>query len=248
MVRTRHLTLLGILGLLAPLGCGATDGTEPVGMVSSPAIEAKCGQSDQYDMLIADLMHASLKAKFSLTQLYADGEGIIQGPEGMPEAIQGQLDLINQVPEAQADVASALEKVSGEPVYTILGDEFYAEACTDVPAWTPDGPTTINTHSVLVHPGNNSDSWRNAHKEFGKVCPLIKRNADADLVDPPGDGSTNLPSSSTVSVTGVVANAYGLCPVFAPIGTYCKLSYATGINWTGRKCQLYTGYKRCLLY
>ena len=93
----------------------------------------------------------------------------------------------------------------------------------------------------------NYDSWRTTHKEFGKVNPLVKRNANQDRVDPPCDGSTNLPPSSTVSTTGVRANAWGLCSSRTRTGTYCKLSYATGVRWKGRWCQPYYGYKRCVL-
>jgi hypothetical protein len=118
-----------------------------------------------------------------------------------------------------------------------------------VPAWTPTGTTTVYTGQNLVFPsGVNTSSWRTTHREFAKECPLVRAILNTDAIDPPGDGSTSLPPSTTVSATGVTANAYGLCPAGTPSMTYCKLSYATGVNWTGRKCTLYYGSMRCLLY
>ena len=54
--------------------------------------------------------------------------------------------------------------------------------------------------------------------------------------------------SVTVSASGVTANAFGICPTGSTVGSYCKLSYATGVNYTGRTCQIYYGSLRCLLY
>ncbi|HEY5956949.1 MAG TPA: hypothetical protein VIV60_10370, partial [Polyangiaceae bacterium] len=91
-------------------------------------------------------------------------------------------------------------------------------------------------------------SWVKVQKELSKECPLVKRNGNKDIVDPPGDGSTNEPVSVTVSATGVAANAFGNCPAGSGAGTYCKLSYATGVNYAGRMCTVYYGSLRCLLY
>ena len=284
MVSTRHLRFLGILGLLAPLGCVATDGGEPVGFAQSAGVEAKCDQSEPHDMLIAQLMHISLSENFSLTHLYIDGEGLVQSEVDIEgTGTQGQLNVINGVVEineedddempedpdliagqgedpnddpnlelARSDIANALDELKTKTSnhYTVAEHVYFEDACEDVPAW-PEGVILPKTESWKVVPGEDEesqDAWKWTHKKFGKYCPLVKDNTNVTLVDPAGDGSTNDPPSSTVSANGVKALSNGLCPAYAPYGTYCKLSYATGVNWTGRKCKYWYSAKRCVLY
>jgi hypothetical protein len=142
-----------------------------------------------------------------------------------------------------------LAKTSGLPEYSSVGIGPDTEACSGIPAWTPNGTTTVDTTSNEIFVGEtNHDSWVKVQDEFSKECPLVKRLANKDIIDPPGDGSTNNPPSQTVSATGIVANAFGNCPSYTYPGTYCKLSYATGVNYTGRSCQSYYSSLRCLLY
>jgi hypothetical protein len=185
--------------------------------------------------------------QYPLTRLHADGDGNITGP-ALPGEIAGHLDLINSVPEARESVVRALRKVSGLPDYGMLEIGYANEACEQIPAWTPGGTTLVDTASYWVQTdGVNEKSWKTAHKEFGKECPLIKTAGNRDVIDPPGDGSTNDPPSQTVSATGVRADVWGMCPRFSWPGLHCKLSYATGINFTGRACAYYNGLLRCLL-
>jgi hypothetical protein len=247
MVSTRHLGLFCTFSLAMFLGCGGTDPAESIGLVSSASQDAKCKQAEPHDILIADLMHYSVLENFSLTHLYADASGDIVADTIMPGLVEGQVSLINTVPEARDALAQGLGKVSGLEPYTIAESGWDSAACTDLLAWSVPEPVLTNTDAKYVVPGDNPDSWTKTHKEIGKVCPLVKRTGNNDVYDPANDGSTNAPPSSTVSATGVVANAFGLCPSGTPTGTYCKLSYATGINWTGRWCQPYYGSQRCVL-
>jgi len=232
------------------IGCAsdASDDTKTstIAQHFGPA-QINCDAVEPKDILIAELVKHSVIADYPLTRLYADANGDITGP-ALPDLVAGTLDIINSVPEARASVAEALVKVTGEDDYGSVALGTSEAECDGVRAWTPGGETIAATTSELVTgPGVDDDSWKLAHKEFGKQCPLVKRHGNSDWVDPPGDGSTNLPPSDTVSATGVVANAWGICPTGTPAGTYCKLSYATGVNWTGRRCTSYWGSLRCLL-
>ena len=242
MVSTRHLKFLGILGLLAPLGCGATDGEEPTGFVQSATqgeeapdgqLDAECKKSEAYHMLIADLMHHSVQEHFSLTNLYADDDDYIRVKDNVdvssaPMTV-ATLEVINSDDEnggeddepalAREGIAKALKKVSELPAYTVRPDNGYdcvPSVCEDVPAYSVPENVHIETDRCLVTVTEDTyDSWRATHKYFGQQCPLIKRLANLDYIDPSGDGSTNLPQSSTVSTTGVRANPYGICPAYA---------------------------------
>jgi hypothetical protein len=249
MLWIRRIGVVAIVPLTLVLGCGAPDdsGSEPLGTVSNAAYHIQCNQVEPSDVLVSELVLLSLNEGYSLTLLYEDAAGNIAGTS-MPDAVAGQVELINTVPEAQANVLDALDEVSGEDDYTVSSLTKVAgeTGCTDLEAWTPTGTTLIDTP---VFDATGTEPLEDVLKEFGKVCPLVKnQGTNKGYVDPAGDGSTNLPPSSTVSATGVTANAWGLCPSSASTGTYCKLYYATGVNYTGRKCQYYYGYKRCLLY
>jgi hypothetical protein len=232
-----------------PLGCSVdAQESESVDTATQALPPGQCSQAEAKDVLITQLVKDSWIAGYPLTRLSTNASGAIVGPN-LPDLIAGDLELINAVADARSSVATALVKVSGLPDYVILGIGDETDACVDVPAWTPTGTTTINTTSIEVFAGTtNYDSWLETQKQFSKVCSLIKRIANQDLVDPPGDGSTNNPPSATVSASGVQANAFGICPSGSTVGTYCKLSYATGVNYTGRKCQSYSGSLRCLVY
>jgi hypothetical protein len=230
-------------------GCSAGDANdEPIGASVHEIPPGQCNQATAKDVLIAALVKDSWMVGYPLTRLYQASNGQITGPN-LPALIAGDLEIINSVTAARESVARALVKSSGLPDYGMGGMGPDTDACFSVPAWTPSGTTTVNTTANEVFPTSvNYDSWRTVHKEFGKECPLIKRNGNRDIIDPPGDGSTNAPPSLTVSAKGVAANAYGICPTGATINSYCKLSYATGVNYTGRSCQVYYGSLRCLLY
>jgi hypothetical protein len=238
------------------LGCGSTDQNSPTETVLStsqavdnaPVPNGICKQAQPKDILIAQLVKDSWLAHYPLTRLSVSASGDITGP-ALPETLAGDLEIINTVPEARESVARALRKVTGLPEYgtAFIGPDI--DACSGVPAWSPNGTVTVNTTANEVQTGGvNDNSWRTTHKEFGQECPLIKRTGNRDIIDPPGDGSTNDPPSATVSATGIRANAYGLCASGTPVGSFCKLSYATGVNWTGRNCQFYYGSLRCVLY
>jgi hypothetical protein len=231
------------------MGCSVGgEASESIESVSQELPPGQCNQAQAKDILIAQLVKDSWVAGYPLTRLYTNGSGQITGPS-LPDLIAGDLDVINTVTAAQQSVSAALVNVSGLPDYVMQGIGPDTNACTSIPAWTPTGTTTVNTSSNEVFPGTlNYASWRTAHKEFGKECPLIKRIGNKDIIDPPGDGSTNDPPSPTVSSSGVSANAFGVCPTSTTVGTFCKLSYATGVNWTGRTCSVYYGSLRCLLY
>lgn len=217
----------------------------PLPGVTNPV---SCLISQPKDVLIADLVKDSWRAKYPLTRLSVGPNGVISGPN-LPPIIAGHLDLINNVEVARASVARALAPVSGLPDYGMGAMSADLISCLSVPAWTPSGTTYVSTTQNLVFPtGANLSSWRAVHREFGRECPLVRSLLNTDVIDPPGDGSTDAPPSETVSATGVVANAYGLCATGTPMGTFCKLSYAAGVNWTGRSCQYYYGHHRCLLY
>lgn len=249
MVSRKHLGLFCTFGLTAFLGCAGADPAEPIGQVSAASQEAKCKQAQPYDILISDLMHYSVVENFSLTHLYADAAGAIVSDATMPELVEGQVALINTVADARAALADGLEKVSGEPAYTIASWSLESgEACTGLLAWSSPEPVVTTTEAYYVVPGENPDSWTTTHREIGKVCPLLKRVGNKDIYDPASDGSTNLPPSSTVSASGVRANAFGLCPSGTNEDAWCKLSYAAGINWNkARWCQMSGGYLRCVL-
>lgn len=237
---------------LVPFACNGLDepSSEPVDSISAAAYHVKCEQVEPTDILISELFLFSLMENYSLTRLGVDESGNVVG-EDMPDLVAGQVELVNAVPEAKADLVEALGEIAGEPAYDVSSvtrvDE--ALACNDLEVWSATGNTFIDTEvfEVAVTP-ETWEAWDTVHKEIGKVCPLAHRQGvNKDYVDPAGDGSTNLPQSSTVSTTGVRANAFGLCPTGTATGTYCKLSYATGVNWTGRWCQTYYGQLRCLL-
>jgi hypothetical protein len=206
-----------------------------------------CKKVEPKDVLIAQLMKDALREDYSLTQLAVDASGNITGPS-LPATVQGSLEIVNSVPEARLAVARALVKVSGLPPYHVedVGEDI--PACASVPAWSPTGTVNAATTANWVHVAQeNRDSWVTTHREFGKQCQLVRRLGNRDLIDPPGDGSTNAPPSATVSTTGVVADSFGRCPTGSSVGSYCKLSYATGVNYTGRWCQYYYGSLKCVL-
>lgn len=248
-----HLRMTGMSCVLAaicalPLGCSAAGEVSESGNGVSQAISpGQCNQAVAKDVLIAQLVKDSAVNGYSLTRLSADANGALVGP-ALPDAVAGDLDLINSIVEARDSVARALDKVSGLPDYEMQGIGPDSNACTGIPAWTPSGTTTVNTTSNEVFVGDtNHDSWVKVQKEFAKECPLIKRLANKDIIDPPGDGSTNDPPSQTVSATGITANAFGNCQS-GQVWSFCKLSYATGVNYSGRLCQPYGTSTRCLLY
>lgn len=249
-----HLRITGLVCVLAatcvlPLGCSAGVQTDESGDHASQAIAPGfCKQAVGKDILIAQLVKDSAVTGYPLTRLATDANGAIVGVN-LPDEVAGDLEIINSVAEARESVARALDKVSGLPEYVSAGLGPDTEACTGIPAWTPNGNTTVDTTSNEIFVGEtNHDSWVKVQDAFSKECPLVKRLANKDIIDPPGDGSTNNPPSQTVSATGVVANAFGNCPSYTYPGTYCKLSYATGVNYTGRACQSYYSSLRCLLY
>jgi hypothetical protein len=249
-----HLRIAGMCFVLAaisafPLGCNMeAQESESVDSVTQALPPGQCNQAEAKDVLIAQLVKDSWITAYPLTRLSTDASGAIVG-ENLPPEMAGDLEIINSVEAARVAVSTALAKVTGLPEYVIQGTGAEVEACTGIPAWTPTGETTVNTTSFEVFVGEtNQDSWRETQKQFSKVCPLVKRTANSDFVDPPGDGSTNAPPSASVSASGTRANAFGLCPGGAFPGTYCKLSYATGVNYIGRTCRWYNGASRCLLY
>lgn len=229
--------------------CGAADSESEPGSLSQEVLPpGQCNQATAKDVLIAGLVKDSWVAGYPLTRLFVDGSGLVTGPS-LPDLLVGDLDVINNVTDARDSLARAVNKTAGLPDYGMAGIGPDSDACNGVPAWTPSGSTTVNTSSNEVFAtAVNHDSWVTVQKEFGKECPLIKRIGNKDVVDPPGDGSTNDPPSQTVSAFGVVANAFGICPAGSYAGEFCKLSYATGVNYTGRVCQVYYGSLRCLLY
>jgi len=250
--RIAHASI-SILSVVLLAACGSEDdhgSTSPalLGLplpgVSDPT---SCLVSQPKDPMIAEFVKDSWRVKYPLTRLTVRPNGTIVG-SSPPQVIAGHLDLINSVPEARASVARAVAKISGLPDYgmgTMSGDLI---SCLSVPAWTPSGTTYVATTQNLVNPTTNITTWRKVHAAFAAECPLVRSLLNTDVIDPPGDGSTNAPPSETVKTSGVVANAYGLCPSSAVMGTFCKLSYAEGVNWTGRTCQYYNGRQRCLLY
>jgi len=249
-----HLRIKSVTCILAaicalPLGCSVgAEGGESVEEVTQALPPGQCNQAVAKDILVAQLVKDSWVAGYPLTRLSSDASGQIVGA-GLPDIIAGDLEVINTITDARESVARALVDVSGLPDYVMQGIGPDTAACTAIPAWTPTGTTTVNTASNEVFAGTlNYASWRTTHKEFGKECPLVKRIGNKDIIDPPGDGSTNAPPSVTVSASGVTANAFGICPTASISGSFCKLSYATGVNYTGRSCTPYYGSLRCLLY
>lgn len=249
-----HPRITGMSYVLAaicvlPFGCSAgADVTESGESVSQAIAPGQCNQAVAKDVLIAQLVRDTWVTGYPLTRLSADANGSIVGPN-LPDAVAGDLEIINSVTEARESVVRALEKVTGSPEYVPMGMGAVEPECTGIPAWTPNGTTTVDTTTEEIFVGEeNHESWVKVQKEFSKECPLVKRLGNKDLIDPPGDGSTNDPPSATVSATGVAANAFGFCPTGTYPGTYCKLSYAEGVNYTGRTCQIYYGSLRCLLY
>lgn len=251
MYRTRPIGAALSLSLVT-FACSAAHEVSPeqTASVSSAVYHVKCNQVEPTDILISELVHFSVMSDYSLTLLGVDGSGNVEG-DSMPDLVAGQVELINTVPTAKADLVEALENISGEPAYTIeeVNEVPDLTGCSELEVWTPNGTTFVDTpvFEVVASP-ETWDAWDDVHKEIAKVCPLVNRHGtDKDLVDPAGDGSTNLPPSETVSSTGVRANAFGICPAGTATGAYCMLSYATGINWTGRWCQPYYGQLRCVL-
>jgi hypothetical protein len=250
MIKVRHIRLAALLGALSSmsLGCGAQADSEATASIAQAVAPGQCNQATAKDTLIAGFVKDSWLANYPLSRLSVDASGAIVGPN-LPAILVGDLEVINSVADARDSIARALGKSSGLPDYGMNGMGPDSDACVGIPAWTPSGSTTVSTTANEVFPtGVNAAAWRTVHKEFGKECPLIKRLGNRDIIDPPGDGSTNAPASASVSATGVTANAYGICPSGTLPGTYCKLSYATGTNYTGRKCQDYYGSLRCLVY
>jgi hypothetical protein len=213
-----------------------------------PGQDQNCRKAEPKDVMIAQLVKDSWMVDYPLTRLVVAADGTITGPD-LPDVLAGDLQDINNVPEARASVARALRKVSGLPDYGMADIGPDMAACDAVPAYAHDGTIiTVPTTANWVHTdGTNDGSWKTTHKEFGKECPLLKTVGNRDIIDPPGDGSTMLPPSTTVSATGVKADSFGRCPTGTTVGTYCKLSYATGVNYTGRWCQYYYGSLKCVL-
>lgn len=240
-----------VLGAICALtlGCSASsDGTESVDTISQALPPGHCSQAVAKDVLIAQLVKDSWITAYPLTRLDTDASGAVVGPS-LPDAVAGDLEVINTIPEARQSVSKALQKVTGLVDYVPQGLGADQPACEGIPAWTPNGTTTVNTTTNETIAGSvNFDSWVKTQKEFSKECPLIKRIGNKDTVDPPGDGSTNDPPSATVSELRVTANSWELCPSGTSVGTFCKLSYATGVNYTGRMCMLYYDSTHCLLY
>ncbi len=240
--RVCAFTLLGIV----VGGCGAAgDSSEPLASTEQ-ATALNCERVEPKDVLIAQLMRDSWLVQYPLTRLVVDPDGAVTGLD-LPELVAGDLELINLVPEARDSVARAVSKLGGVGDYTIgeIGPDL--DACPAVPAWTPEGPTIVSTTANELFDMGDQKAWKTTQKEFAQECALIKTNGNHYIIDPPGDGSTNDPPSETVSAWGVQANAFGLCPSWAWPGLFCKLSYATGAYWTGRRCQTYWGALRCLL-
>lgn len=248
-LRITGMSCILAAGCVLTLGCSAGPGTTESGdTVAQSMTPGQCNQAVAKDILIAQLVKDSALTNYPLTRLSVDANGAIVGSD-VPDAVAGDLEIINSVTEARESVARALDKISGLEEYSVTGLGQSTGACTGIPAWTPSGTTTVNTTSDEIFIGeDNHKSWVKVQDAFSKECPLVKRLANKDFVDPPGDGSTNDPASETVSASGVTANAFGVCPTGTYPGTYCKLSYATGINYAGRTCQVYYGSLRCLLY
>ncbi len=257
---------IGIACVLATLGsvaCGAADETttsDELGSASSavqPAVEefdvallpensdANCKKAQPKDLFIAELVEHSWLVSYPLTRLYVSATGDIAGSGSVPDLVAGDLEAINGFAAARDSVAQAIRKITGLPDYGMAGLGVDSAACAQVPVWT-DGSVTAYTSTLAfaVNPTDvNRTSWKTTHKEFGKQCPLVKTVGNRDIVDPPGDGSTNDPVSATVSATGVRADVFGRC---SSPWSYCKLSYATGINYRGRLCLPYNSQYRCL--
>jgi len=249
----KYLNRLGFVCALSAfgallVGCGATpEGTEQFDSSTEALNPGQCNRAEPKDVLIASLLKNSWIAGYPLTRLTVDVAGNVVGAAA-PDLVQGDLEIINSVPEARASVVAALADIAGLPDYGIAGMGPEMPSCAAVPAWTPSGVTTTSTtESEFFTDGVNDASWRKTHMAFGKQCPLVKRLGNLDIVDPPGDGSTNEPVSTTVSATGVRANALQLCPAGTSVGTYCKLYSSYGLNYSGRSCQLYYGRLICAL-
>lgn len=251
----KRTNAVGLSLLLMTIGlslasCSAAEDTAETEASSVSALTppGQCTRAEAKDPLIAQLVKDSWVVGYPLTRLSVAADGSVVGTNA-PDVIAGNLDVINSLPEARDSLARAVAEFSGLPDYQMGGIGDDTEACPAVPMWTPSGVVTIATTANQVFAsGERGDSWRDVHQALGKECPLVKRIANRDVIDPPGDGSTNLPTSSTVSSYGVTANAFGLCPEGTAVGTFCKLSYATGVNYTGRTCQYYYGKLRCLVY
>lgn len=248
-IKVTGLTFVLAATCVLAQACGTADATsEPASLQQAVLPPGQCNQATPKDVLIAGLVKDSWVASYPLTRLYVDASGLVTGPS-LPDLLAGDLDVINNVTDAHDSLVRAVNKTSGLPDYGMNGIGADTDACNGIPAWTPSGTTTVNTTSIEVFATDvNHDSWVTVQKEFSKECSLLKRIGNKDVVDPPGDGSTNDPPSQTVSSFGVVANAFGICPSGSYAGEFCKLSYSTGINYTGRSCQVYYGSLRCLLY
>ncbi len=206
-----------------------------------------CARTQPKDPLIADLVVHSWVVKYPLTRLYINAKGHVTGRD-LPELLVGDLQVINSIPEARRSVASAIAKISGLRDYGTASIDYVGEACSSVPVFTPSGVRTTSTSNYYVSTGGvHERSWWRTRRAFAQECPLLK-GAGPNMIDPPGDGSTNDPISASVAASGVRANAFGNCAAGTREGTYCKLSYATGQNWTGRKCQNWYGKLRCAVY
>ncbi len=206
---------------------------------------AACGRVKSHDVYVAQLVKDSWFVKYPLTRLSVNANGRIVGA-GAPDMILGDLEVINLIPAARKDVARALNEIAGLPDYGMLRIGPDRPLCSSVPAITPSGVVSVSTYANRVFPdGTNQASWTATHTAFGKQCLLVRRVGDHDIIDPPGDGSTNAPVSATVSASGVRADVFGRCS--CP-WCYCKLSYATGVRYTGRLCLPYNSQYRCLPY
>jgi hypothetical protein len=243
----RSTLLSTLFGMIVLGGCGAAS-TDLEASPTQAASGAYCAEAQPKDVLIAELVKHSWLVNYPLTALRVDEHDQITG-DALPELLQGDLDLIATLPEARQSLARAVRNTSGLPPYGMRSIGPDQPACDAVPAWTPNGTTTVSTSLNVVEPDSeNLASWLEVHEAYGNESPLVRVDGNPNLIDPPGDGSTNLPASKTISASGVRADAFGLCPTGTPAGTYCKLSYATGVNWTGRSCQMWYGRLRCLLW
>ncbi len=221
--------------------------TDEIESASSEASKepAACGRVKPHDVYVAQLVKDSWFVKYPLTRLSVAADGTIVG-DGAPDMILGDLEVINLIPAARKDVARAVKEIAGLPDYGMRRIGPDKPLCSSVPAITPSGIVSVSTYANRVVPdGLNQASWTATHTAFGKQCLLVRRVGDRDIIDPPGDGSTNSPVSATVSATGVRADVFGRCS--CP-WCYCKLSYATGVNYTGRLCLRYNSQWRCLPY
>jgi len=233
---------------VAWVGCageGAGGAGEELGSSFDPMM---CEDSEPTDMLVLDLVKHAWLAGFPLTRLQVDAEGLVTGTD-VPDSVAGDLEVINHVPEARAALARAVSQFAGLPNYEVGGIGPDEPACEGVPAWSPSGTVYVSTTANLVTPkGESADSWQVVHAALAKEAPLLAVPGRSDMIDPPGDGSTCVPTS-VVGGFGVKANAFGLCDdSIADEGTWCMLNYASYRYFSGeRVCTEWYGNLRCML-